>query len=153
MVKMQTDTVNVSSDASPSQQVNPRVDVDGSNVVHGKRRRRQPQRFTDTEEFQRDWVGLILEDIPDDELKAALEDSDAEFDLSSSEDEADEEGDDDDGTDLDDFIDDDDDCNDTEDTEEEWEGEDAEEEEEEEDLDFDAEMDDMEGSDDECDGM
>lgn len=53
-------------------------DLQVSNILPegSTRRRTQPSRFVDSEEYQEEWKKLLLEDVPDNELEAALVDED-----------------------------------------------------------------------------
>ena len=69
------DTDDIAADMSPHTQINE------TNIVAGKRRRKQPKRYMDA-----DYASLMLDDIPDDELNAVLmiEETNVPFQFSSS---------------------------------------------------------------------
>ena len=98
--------------------------IDVGNIITGKRRRRPTTRLVDSTEWQHDYQQLILEDVPENEITAALLDDQLDDEALYSDDEEEEEeeedgssGDEDDvadfivddseteGSDDDDFID------------------------------------------------
>lgn len=70
-------------------------DLQTSNIITGKRKRRSTTRLVDSEEWQSSYSKIMLEDVPDNEVFAALQDecldsddeqySDDEISLSESE--------------------------------------------------------------------
>lgn len=50
-------------------------EVDASNIVTGRRTRRGTKRLVDSKDWQESYMSLVLEDVPDGEIEAALNDT------------------------------------------------------------------------------
>jgi len=72
--------------------------IDARNIISGKRRRKPTERLVDMDEWQQQYSALVLDDVPDDEIQAALEDEnfDSEDEAFSDDEDEDEDEDEDD---------------------------------------------------------
>ena len=66
------DTEDGQGDAAATQCTTPLTDIDSSNIVTGTRKRRAPRTIYDEPDFQEQVASMMLADVPDAEMEAAL---------------------------------------------------------------------------------
>lgn len=91
------------SDSPTPKRAAPDEGLDVTNIITSKRRRKPTKRLVDSQEWQAEYRHLILEDVPDSELAAALDDEHFEDGVAPETDDEDED-DDDDADDVDGFV-------------------------------------------------
>lgn len=80
--------------------------IDATNIICGKRRRKPTRRLVDSKEWQDEYQQLILEDVPENEVEAALLDDQLDADTDDDDNDDDDNDEDEDvlSEESDDFI-------------------------------------------------